>query len=480
MTTGPSDLPAKPAPKRRRRRLLLRLFGFAILSLIFLVLGLVIYHRGIGAKRLAAAIANTDHSDPNWHYSDLISKRAVVPDAQNAALIVVDAGKLIPNEWPPSSSDSSPFREKSILEQVREVDANEQLSPELLARARAELHDPEAALPVAHKLLNYRTGRYPDLSFQDRHSKGVPDQIQACRQVGELLWLEAALLAQDAKIKEALEASRCQIVCGDSIGDEPDMIALLMRDGRTRNALTSIERTLAQGQAREEDLAALQQRLEQELAVDELLNALRGERAFGDQVWTWIDTNDPALLEGPVGNSLIALHRDHPWAVRGGHWFAAGFLNENHAVMLELASEAVEIAKRPVDEQGELFESLDRKSKMTHFNEGASEILIYRYAHGTLLMPAIIKVANAHLRLRAELRCTVAALASERYRLANGRWPQTLADLTPRFLDSVPLDPFDKKPLKVRRFDDGLLIYSISEDRKDQGGNVDRKNPSPY
>jgi len=75
------------------------------------------------------------------------------------------------------------------------------------------------------------------------------------------------------------------------------------------------------------------------------------------------------------------------------------------------------------------------------------------------------------------LRCTVIALAAERYRQACKKWPDSLDKLCPRFLASVPLDPFDGEPLRYRRFEDGMVIYTTGYDGVDNGGNVDR-NPS--
>src|SRR5439155_15699761 len=68
------------------------------------------------------------------------------------------------------------------------------------------------------------------------------------------------------------------------------------------------------------------------------------------------------------------------------------------------------------------------------------------------------------------LRCAIVAVAAERYRLANGRWPETLAAVIPAYLSKIPIDPFDGQPLRYRRLKDGVIIYTIGEDQKDNGG----------
>jgi len=70
----------------------------------------------------------------------------------------------------------------------------------------------------------------------------------------------------------------------------------------------------------------------------------------------------------------------------------------------------------------------------------------------------------------ATLRCCCASLAVERYRLANGALPDSLGDLVPKFLDAVPIDPFDGQPLRYRKLTKGYVVYSVGEDGKDDGG----------
>jgi hypothetical protein len=69
-------------------------------------------------------------------------------------------------------------------------------------------------------------------------------------------------------------------------------------------------------------------------------------------------------------------------------------------------------------------------------------------------------------------------LAVERYRQARGDWPASLDKLVPGYLAFVPLDPLDGKPLRYRRLADGVVVYSVGPDREDNGGTLDRDNPT--
>ena len=65
------------------------------------------------------------------------------------------------------------------------------------------------------------------------------------------------------------------------------------------------------------------------------------------------------------------------------------------------------------------------------------------------------------------------ACALERYRLVEGKLPDTLDVLAPQFIDQIPNDVIDGKPLRYRRNSDGgYILYSVGWNRKDDGGEI--------
>jgi hypothetical protein len=62
------------------------------------------------------------------------------------------------------------------------------------------------------------------------------------------------------------------------------------------------------------------------------------------------------------------------------------------------------------------------------------------------------------------------AIPVERYRLANGKLLKQLSNPAPAFLPAVPSDPFDGKPLRCKTPGKGYIVYSVGEDREDNGG----------
>ena len=64
----------------------------------------------------------------------------------------------------------------------------------------------------------------------------------------------------------------------------------------------------------------------------------------------------------------------------------------------------------------------------------------------------------------------VTELAIDEYRLERGHLPESLAELVPRYLPSIPLDPFSGQPLVYRQRSDGYLLYSVGANGVDDGG----------
>jgi len=73
------------------------------------------------------------------------------------------------------------------------------------------------------------------------------------------------------------------------------------------------------------------------------------------------------------------------------------------------------------------------------------------------------------------------ACALERYRLAQGKYPETLDALSPRFIQSVPHDVMGGQPLKYHRTDNGqFALYSVGCNGTDDGGRVVVYGPTFY
>jgi hypothetical protein len=71
----------------------------------------------------------------------------------------------------------------------------------------------------------------------------------------------------------------------------------------------------------------------------------------------------------------------------------------------------------------------------------------------------------------ARVKVAIAAMAIERWRLAHdSRLPESLAELVPDYLPTLPTDSYDDQTLRYKKLARGYVIYSIGPDFTDDGG----------
>jgi hypothetical protein len=81
-----------------------RSLTWLIVALIVVILvggaAWIVHDLFISDQGLEAAIAATDRLDPGWRIEELQAARKPVPDAENAALVVLAVAEKIPKSWP--------------------------------------------------------------------------------------------------------------------------------------------------------------------------------------------------------------------------------------------------------------------------------------------------------------------------------------------------------------------------------------------
>jgi hypothetical protein len=60
----------------------------------------------------------------------------------------------------------------------------------------------------------------------------------------------------------------------------------------------------------------------------------------------------------------------------------------------------------------------------------------------------------------------------------HNRYPKQLADLTPKYLKTIPQDSFSGGPLVFRPDENGYLLYSVGVNGKDDNGRGDKDGPA--
>jgi hypothetical protein len=200
--------------------------------------------------------------------------------------------------------------------------------------------------------------------------------------------------------------------------------------------------------------------------------ALRGERAGTARMLDAVrsGTTRYSYVRKLVANSAGPQRPNTPFD-QARDWFTDRFTSDVRSDMTWLLrhyTDLLSVADRPTHEQA--VHVREHRASV----DGAPELT------RALLTPAWHDKAFVSFQTgQARLRCAAVALAVERYRLAHGAWPASLGDLTPGLLPSVPLDPFDGKPLRFRRLADGVVVYAVGPDGTDDGGELAYAVPAP-
>jgi hypothetical protein len=260
-----------------------------------------------------------------------------------------------------------------------------------------------------------------------------------------------------------LEEFRAMLNAARSIGDEPITISQMIRAGSSNLAILSLEQTLARTTPDEEALAAAQLLLHDEAGYNALLVAWRGERASQFGFLDAVDTARVSLEQ--VQKLLRDFNKTWPADSNPG----SPGLRAARAWNLRHLTQLVEVAKKQTSDQSAALATLQQNQKQGP----PAATLFFDFDPNN---PGS-NVQKLFQRREALLRSALVAVAAERYRLKNGRWPLEPKDLAAFLVGAAPTDPYDGSPLRWRRLDDGLVVYSIGPNGRDDGGDLgDRKD----
>lgn len=426
-------------------------------AVILALLGVIAMfgNRARVASRLQKMLAELDSSEPGWRLEQIEAAREDLPESENSARAVLAAAGKLPLSWPSKPLDD---------ERIRSMPANEQLSEEYLDRLSSELATVQASLDMAAKLADMPRGRHR--IHYERNPLAIPlPHLMEIRKFIALLKYESMYWNQKGNSTKALTVCRAALNAARSIGDEPFYISQLDRSACILRVCEAIERTLAQGEPPPEDMNALQKLLENEDTFPALLIAMRGERAVLHGVFSAVERGEVSLKELEGFTSPAAHSEPRDWLKNTAVSLWRMDTQADNELFLSLMTRHIKVVQLPPHEQAALEKKFEQDIRAL-----PKRAMITR-----LLLIAASKMGESFRRKHAMLRSTITALAAERYRCDKKAWPDNVDKLCPRYLASVPLDPYDGKALRYRRLKDGVVVYSIGQDGIDNDGQLDPK-----
>ena len=98
----------------------------------------------------------------------------------------------------------------------------------------------------------------------------------------------------------------------------------------------------------------------------------------------------------------------------------------------------------------------------------------FRHFFVLLLTPAYDKVLNRVVASDGNRDGVFIGLALELYHREHAKWPESLGELSPKYLPTLPADPITGNLLHYKIVDDRPIVYSVGIDGDDDGGRTAR------
>lgn len=442
-------IPSSSPPKRRWRpwKWMKRIAASFLLLILFVALLYLIFRQisyEDGEKDLAEVRAELDLKDPGWRYDDLNKAYSALipPPERNSATLIVQ----IPE---PHS--------KANIGHIFIFLTHPPTTSELLPRGLRKYADEEAAVlpadnPILLKLASMREGGLPMTDSLMYPHEGW-SRLEEIRKSLGVIEVAGAAVSSRQDFKSSLVYINAMLNAGRSIGDLPRILGQMWRNGTVRRAAWMTTQMLAWGEP-DEGLEQLQREFLKEADRSWLKTTLRGERAVADRVvenFTEKDERDylffPALMSDETRQPLdwedhLALYLFRPHRA------------ESLASVLRGLTKAIEISDLPTPDRQITWKELEKRN---YGNPLAKIQDKWRYSLMSSCLPSYGKVDEA----RAHSRTLATAIACERFRKAKGRWPVALTEIPTEILPTIPIDPYDGKPLRYRVLPDGVIVYSL-------------------
>ena len=318
------------------------------------------------------------------------------------------------------------------------------------------LSDNAEALRLLHQAASMKACRYP-VDLSKGFSTLLP-HLNSYRQAERLLYLEAIQHTEKQEPQQAAESVIVSLGVSRSLNQEPILISYLVHVACQGMALESLERVLNRMPLTDAQLARLAAAIEESEKQRGLTRAFVGERCTGDDIFQGLRRGKIPLKE----ISTLGDEGDEPFWVRllPRLYRATGLLELDEKSYLDIMEQNVEATQLPPPETLAAAHAVSEKAQH----------LPRWHVLSRMLTPALESVVRKAGRSAANIRDARTAIAIERYRLATGKLPSQLSDLVPTFLPSVPADPFDGKPLRYKILAKGYVVYSVGDDREDNGG----------
>ena len=420
----------------------LRFLIFAVVALFLLALVVRLTWGFVSARQMRHELAQIQAAGEPLTFDELDAASSPVSEAGDAAPHYVAALALL--------EQVSDFSEVMMTYHDAAKDWPIQ-QPDVPARdqLRQILVEAQPVLELLDKAAATETCRY-DLGA-GHGIQTVIERLGPPRSAARLLGLRSLDLAF-GKHPEAAVDSVISILKMQRITERhPVLIAHLVRISIDALACQTAVIVLELSDPSDASLAGLQQSLLSANEPDRLTRCLVAERVFGILLHRNIITGSAGMPSTTEDGSSPAPQ------LFSGFWGRPVFESMAVGYLRDMAT-AIHASRNPPPQVYDHVSGMTAESRQ-----------------GAIIIPALRQAVLTDGQGLAIARCTRGAVMIERFRLAHGELPQSLSDLIPTFADALPSDPFTGQALQYRVDENSYVVYSVGDDRHDDGGQIEEQ-----
>ncbi len=284
---------------------------------------------------------------------------------------------------------------------------------------------------------------------------------------------------------DALADVKLMLYLADSVKTEPFLISYLVRLACVHITLQPVWEGLAEHAWSDAQLQELQAWFQQYDFVADMKRPLDGERAAGILTGDLLARgkyNLDILKTDPKQSGSASVNLLGWIAPRG--WYHLEQLNDVRLFQLQFEGAFDSDQKRVFPGQiASNVKALDQASGNNHWitRNWFTVICIRHQLMARVLLPALYKIPLRAAAAQTAVDEAAIACALERYRLANGHFPENLDRLVPKFISQLPNDVISGEPYKYHRTADPssqnsaatsgqFALYSVGWNGTDDGG----------
>jgi hypothetical protein len=321
-------------------------------------------------------------------------------------------------------------------------------------------------MPYSRFPLNYNTDHPFDTLLPHLAGLRNPSRVLQLRAIAEL---------QNGQSEKALEDIKLSLHLADSIRTEPILISHLVRFAVVEITLQPIWEGLVEHKWSDAQLAELERELGKLDFLADFEFSMRGERACGIEA---IDYMRRHRNYRESFRFLFSSNDDNSndWRDRvraaGFYLMPDGWFYQNELAIAQMHQQW--LLPMANAKQQLVLPKIARKSDgFTKSWKSTPQNFFAR-----MFLPTIGAAIRKSCREQISVDLAQVACALERYRLAHGKYPESLDALEPQFITKLPHDIINGQPLHYRRTADSqFALYSVGWNEKDDGGVVGYERP---